>query len=181
MNTDEKILALCQEGGKETEAFNFIVDEYSERLYWHIRRMIGSHEDTNDILQETFIKIWKNISKFRGDSKVYSWLYRIATNEALNFLRKKKLESFLSLDNYEGIVEENLKGDSYFDGDKAVEALNNAVLKLPPKQRAVFNLKYFEEKKYTEISEILGGSIGSLKASYHHAYTKITKSLTDTD
>jgi RNA polymerase sigma-70 factor (ECF subfamily) len=146
---------------------------FKERLYWHIRNMVLSHDDTDDILQNVFIKIWKNLPKFEGRSQVYSWAYRIATNETLTFLDKKKRKYAISLDTEDGVIANTLQADEYFDGDFAQALLLEAVQQLPEKQRLVFNMKYFEEMKYNEISEILETSVGGLKASYHHAVKKI--------
>lgn len=158
--------------GKTKEAFEAIVAAYSERLYWHIRRMLHYHADADDVLQNTYIKIWKNLHSFRGDAKIYTWLYRIATNEALAHMRSRKNLQLV------GSVEAppeylHLRADVYFDGESAVAKLAEAVALLPDKQRAVFNLKYFEEMKYEEMSEVLETSVGALKASYHHAVKKI--------
>ncbi len=179
MLSDKDILEIYNEGGKENYAFNLIVRNYSERLYWHIRKIVGSHDDANDILQNSFIKVWNNLPNFRGDSKLYTWLYRIASNESFNFIKKANLRKFIPFDSVESKSSYNLEADEYFDGNEIQKALHNAILKLPPKQRAVFNMRYFEELKYEEISEIMGTSVGSLKANYHHAYTKISETLKD--
>ena len=151
--------------------------KYEERLYWHIRKLTCSHEDTNDLLQNTFVKAWKYLPEFREESKLYTWLYRIATNETLTFLKKKRLNSFLSFNNYDAVLERNLSSDQSFSGDKIQMALHRAILKLPDKQKAVFTLRYFQEMKYEDIAEILGTTVGSLKASYHHAHQKIVNEL----
>lgn len=174
---DKDLLELYKEDGKGNYAFNLIVGKYSERLYWHIRKMVASHDDANDLLQNTFIKAWKALPEFREESKLFTWLYRIATNEVLTFLKRKQVRSFLSLTDYSKTLENVLESDTYFNGDAAQKALHKAILKLPEKQRIVFNMRYFEELKYEEISEILGTSAGALKASYHHASQKIQLSL----
>ena len=176
---DKKILYLYKEEGKREFAFNLIVQKYSERLYWHIRSLTLDHQDTNDLLQTTLIKIWSNLPSFREESKLYTWIYRIATNEALTFLKRKQLTSFLSLSSYDAVLENKLESDSYFNGDKMQKALQKAILKLPPTQRVVFNFRYFQEMPYEEISQIMNTSVGSLKASYHHAYKKIKKEMED--
>lgn len=176
---DKKILYMYKEEGKREFAFNLLVQSYSERLYWHIRSLTLDHEDANDLLQSTLIKAWNNLPTFRGDSKLYTWLYKIATNETLTFLKKKQLSSFLSLSSYDSILESKLEGDTHFNGDKMQLALQKAILKLPPTQRAIFNFRYFQELPYEEISQILGTSVGALKASYHHAYKKIKKEMED--
>jgi RNA polymerase sigma-70 factor (ECF subfamily) len=176
---DKKILYLYKEEGKREFAFNLIVQKYSERLYWHIRSLTLDHQDTNDLLQTTLIKIWSNLPNFREESKLYTWIYRIATNETLTFLKRKQFTSFLSLSSYDAVLENKLASDSYFNGDKMQKALQKAILKLPPTQRVVFNFRYFQEMPYEEISQIMNTSVGSLKASYHHAYKKIKKEMED--
>lgn len=161
-------------------AFSLVVRQYSQRIYWHIRHMVLSHEDADDIVQETFIKAWTNIEKFRGDSQISTWLYRIAINETLTFLNKNHIDT-ISIDTPEGTVAEQLESDTLFNGDKADALFREAVQRLPEKQRLVFNMKYFEEMKYEEISEILGTSVGALKASYHIAVKKIEDFLSKTD
>ena len=174
--TDEKIIELYGCGMRE-EAFNGIVDAYTERLYWHVRRFLCSHDDTNDLLQDIFIKIWTALSTFRGDSRLYTWLYRIATNEVLNHLRKQKIKAMISLDSAGSILERKIDEDVYFNGDEMQRELHKAIQRLPEKQRIVFNLRYFDEMKYEDISEITGTSVGALKASYHHAYGKVKGDL----
>lgn len=161
---------------KPKPAFELIVEAYSERLYWHIRRMVTYHEDADDVLQNTYIKIWKNISSFRGDSKVYTWLYRIATNEALDHIRKNKKLQTVGADG-ESVEYDNAHGDMYFDSEMAEARLHKAIAALPEKQRLVFNLKYFEEMKYEDMAEVTGTSVGALKASYSLAVKKIKDHL----
>ena len=156
---------------KTEAAFNLIVNSYSERLYWHIRRMVTDHDDADDVLQNTFLKVWRALPKFRQDSNIYTWLYRIATNESLIHLRKKK--DNLRFDDVANGMHESLTADTFFEGDKAQAKLHAAVAALPEKQKAVFNLRYFEEMPYREISEVLKTSEGGLKAQYHHAVKKI--------
>ena len=158
-NEKETILML-QDPSTQRKAFERIVKAYSEQLYWQIRRMVVSHDDANDLLQNTFIKAWTNLDYFRGDAKLSTWLYRIAFNECLNFLNKQRAENQLSI-------------DPYFNGDETQRLFQKAILLLPEKQRIIFNLKYFQEMKYEDMSEILGTSVGALKASYHHAVKKI--------
>ena len=174
---DKEILEIFKEEGKQEFAFNLLVQKYSERLYWHIRKLTCSHEDTNDILQTSLVKIWEHLPHFREESKLYTWIYRIATNETLTFLKKKRISAFLSLGSYEKTLENKLQSDPSFNGDKLQMALHKAIIHLPDKQRAVFNLRYFQELKYEEIAEILDTSVGALKASYHHAYQKIKAEL----
>ena len=174
--TDERIIELFRCGQQE-EAFRGFVDTYTERLYWHVRRFLCSHDDTNDLLQDIFIKIWAALSTFRGDAKLYTWVYRIATNEVLNHLRKQKFRALISLDSASGVLERKIDEDTYFNGDELQRELHKAIQRLPEKQRIVFNLRYFDEMKYEEISEITGTSVGALKASYHHAYTKVKEDM----
>ena len=170
---EKEIIALLQDPLRQREAFEQIVKEYSEQLYWQIRRMVFSHEDANDLLQNTFVKAWLNIVYFRGDAKMSTWLYRIAFNEWLTFLNKQRANNQISIDEINAEMIGKLESDPYFDGDATQKAFLKAIQSLPEKQRIVFNLKYFKEMKYEEISEILGTSIGGLKASYHHAVKKI--------
>jgi RNA polymerase sigma-70 factor (ECF subfamily) len=172
-------LSSLQEPETKEKAFKKLVQEYKERLYWHIRKIVLDHEDANDVIQNTFIKIHLNIDKFKGDSSLFTWMYRIATNESINFINSKS--SKMGLQNQEWIESkaEGLKADSYFDGDEAALILQKLVAKLPEKQRIVFNMKYFDGMSYQTISEILGTSEGALKASYHHAVQKIKTKLND--
>ena len=154
-------------------AFGKVIEHYSEQLYWHIRRMVIDHDDTNDVLQNTFIKAWTNIDNFRGDAKLSTWLYKIAINESITFINKKKVQNNISLDDDDSFLVNSLEADKYFDGDEAQILLQKAIATLPEKQRLVFNMRYYDEMKYEEMSEILGTSVGALKASYHHALKKI--------
>ncbi len=165
--------------GKKEKIFSQVVITFQERLYWHIRKMVLSHEDTNDILQNTFLKAWKGLDGFRGDSKISTWLYRIATNETLTFLANKRLKSVELIEELEDILLAGLKSDSYFNGNEAQLKLQQAILTLPEKQRLVFNMKYFDDMTYENMEAILGTSTGALKASYHHAVKKIEKYLED--
>lgn len=155
------------------KAFAIIMSGFKDRLYWHIRNMVNIHEDADDVLQNTYIKIWRYLPQFEGRSQVFSWAYRIATNESLSFLESKKRKRALSLDNEDMGLSNILMADDYFDGDRAEAILRGAVDALPDKQKQVFTMKYFEEMKYQEISDILDTSVGGLKASYHHAVKKI--------
>lgn len=161
------------------KAFEQVVRQYSEQLYWQIRRMVLSHDDANDLLQNTFIKAWSNLDGFRGDARLSTWLYRIALNETLTFLAHEKNLHTIDIDSPEGAMADRLEGDTWFDGDDAQRLLQEAILKLPDKQRLVFNLKYFEEMKYEDMSKLLDTSVGALKASYHLAVTKISNFLED--
>lgn len=171
--TEEEIAERLRNPRTRRKAFEQVVKQYSESLYWQIRRMVLSHEDANDLLQNTFYKAWDNLDYFRGDAQLSTWLYRIALNECLNFLNKQKVRQHLSIDDVDYKLLDSLEGDPYFDGDDTQKQFQKAVAQLPEKQRMVFNLKYFQEMKYEQIAEILGTSIGSLKASYHHAVKKI--------
>ena len=174
---EKEIVVLLQDPARQREAFERIVKEYSEQLYWQIRRLVLSHDDANDILQNTFIKAWTNIEYFRGDAKMSTWLYRIALNECLTFLNKQRASQQLSIDEADTEIVNQLESDTYFDGDETQKVFLQAIKQLPEKQQMIFNLKYFKEMKYEEISEILGTSIGALKASYHHAVKKIESFL----
>ncbi|MBN1950588.1 MAG: RNA polymerase sigma factor [Bacteroidales bacterium] len=177
--TDFDLVNLFNEPGKKEYAFNLILERYKERIYWHLRKFLIHHDDTDDVLQETFVKVWKGLEGFRAESKLYTWLYRIATNEALSFLRSKRRRFLLPLVDVEQQLLESLSSDPFFEGDALQLKLQKAILQLPEKQRLVFNMKYFDDLKYEEISEVLGITVGSLKASYHHAVKKIEKYLTE--
>lgn len=177
-NNEKELIGLIAKGKKD-DVFNIILEQYKQRLYWHIRKIVISHEDTDDVLQNTFIKVWKNLGDFRADSKLYTWLYRIATNESISFLKKKKIRTFIPLVQNEYDLSETIESDPYFNGNETQKKLQKALLMLPEKQRIVFNMKYFDDMKYEEIAEILSTSVGALKASYHHAVKKIEKYLTD--
>lgn len=172
---DKDILQLLQGGGNQERAFRMLVQRYQERLYWHIRRIVIHHDDTNDVIQNTLIKVYRNIAKFQGNSKLYTWLYRIATNESITFLNKKKRHRSSSLDDEETNLSNQLQADSYFDGDEAQRKLQLALKTLPEKQLVVFNMRYYDDMSYKDISEVLGTSVGGLKASYHHAVKKVER------
>ncbi|MGL4993231.1 MAG: RNA polymerase sigma factor [Bacteroidales bacterium] len=154
-------------------AFEKVVSIYSEKLYWQIRKMVFNHDDANDILQNTFLKAWSNIHNFRGEAKLSTWLYRIAINESITFINSLSKKNGMEIGDPEGILLDRLESDTFFDGDSIALKLQKAILTLPEKQRLVFNMRYFDELKYDDISEILGTSVGALKASYHHAAKKI--------
>ena len=157
------------------KGFRLIVEKYSSRLYWHIRRLVILHEDADDALQNTFINAWRSIGDFRNESSLYTWLYTIATNEALTLINKRIRNAAASFDDLEGHFANSLEGSTWFDGDEAEVKLQNAILQLPEKQRIVFNLKYFDDMKYEDMRKVLNTSEGALKASYHHAVKKIEK------
>lgn len=171
--SDDKLLGMFRDKESQNYAFNLIVRKYQEKLYWHIRRMVISHEDTDDILQNVLVKAWKNLNEFKSESKLYTWLYRIATNETITFLNKKRKRFFINLNDVENELSSKLESDVYYNGDEIQLKLQKAILTLPEKQRLIFNMKYYDEMKYEEISEILKTSVGGLKASYHIAVKKI--------
>lgn len=174
---DDKEIIELYRSGERNRAFNLIVRQYGEQLYWHIRKLVIDHDDANDLLQNTYMKAWNALDTFREDSKLYTWLYRIATNEVLTFLNRRKIIGFLSLSSNEAKLERQLAADSNFNGTKAQLSLQKAVAKLPPRQKVVFSLRYWEEMKYEDMAEILDTSPGALKASYHHAYQKVVEYL----
>ena len=176
--TDQEIIALW-EAGQQERAFNEIVRNYSERLYWHVRRFVCSHEDTDDLLQEIFSKIWAALPSFRGEAQLFTWLYRIATNETLNYLRKQKVRASLRFQSLDAEMERRIDEDPYFNGTEAQRLLTKAIARLPEKQRIVFSLRYYEEMKYEDIAAITGTSVGALKASYHIAYEKLKAEFQD--
>jgi len=176
---DREILEGIKIPGKEEVAFNQLLQKYQERLYWHIRKIVIGHDDTDDVLQNTMIKVWKSLPSFRADSGLFTWLYRIATNEALTFLKQKKKRALAPWVDVEHKISETLESDPWFNGDEIQLKLQQAILKLPDKQRIVFNMKYFDEVKYEDMSVILETSVGALKASYHHAVKKIEAMLGD--
>ena len=173
---EKELIARLEDEKERAAAFSIIVNRYSQQIYWHIRRMVLSHEDADDLVQNTFVKAWTNIEKFRGDSQISTWLYKIAINETLTFLGRNR-HITVSIDSPEGAVADMLESDTYFNGDRADALFSEAVSRLPEKQRLVFNMKYFEEMKYEEISSILGTSVGALKASFHIAVKKIEEYL----
>ena len=163
------------------QVFNSIVKQYSERLYWHVRRMVGSHEDTDDLLQEIFLKIWTALPSFRGEAQLYTWVWRIATNETLNFLRKEKVRALLRFSSADELAAQRVTADPYFNGTDAEREMAKAVARLPEKQRQVFIMRWWDELSYEEISAITGTSVGALKASYHIAQEKIKLNLSDSE
>ena len=171
--TDKDIIEKILNPDTKNYGFNILMEMYKEKVYWIIRRMVIDHDESNDISQEVFVKVWKNISKFKGDSKLYTWIFRIATNEALTYLRKKKRRFFIPIIDVEDELASSLESDAYYSGDEIQMRLQKAILSLPEKQRLVFNMKYFEEMKYKDMSEVLEISVGGLKAQYHHAVKKI--------
>ena len=171
-NKEQIIIKQLKDSTLRNAAFSVVVELYSKKIYWHIRNMVLSHDDANDLVQDTFIKAWNGIESFRGDSQISTWLYKIAINETLAFLKKRNIET-VSIDSEENDFAETIESDTFFCGDATDILFRKAINTLPEKQRLVFNMKYFEDMKYEEISEILGTSVGALKASYHIAVKKI--------
>ncbi len=176
---DSELIEKLRNEDTRNYAFNLLVRKYQERIYWHIRKMVINHDDSDDLVQEVFVKIWKYLGNFRGDSQLYTWIYRIATNECLSFLAKKKKRFFIPIVDVEKELLEQLDSGAYISGDEIQLKLQKALLKLPNKQRLVFNMKYYDNMKYEQIAEITNTSIGALKASYHHAVKKIEETLTN--
>jgi RNA polymerase sigma factor (sigma-70 family) len=175
IRSDDNISELLKED--LNKGFRLLVEKYSSKLYWHIRRLVIIHEDADDALQNTFMNAWRSIDNFRSDSSLYTWLYSIATNEALTLINKRKRNAAVSIDDLESYFANSQEGSTWFDGDEAQMKLQNAILKLPEKQRIVFNLKYYDEMTYEEMSKVLKTSEGALKASYHYAVKKIEKTI----
>ncbi|MBS4069864.1 MAG: RNA polymerase sigma factor [Sediminibacterium sp. Gen4] len=174
MQSDDLVLLQqFREPATKEQGFTGIIKKYQEKLYWHIRRMVVDHEDANDVLQNIFIKVWKGLENFREDSRLYTWLYRIATNECLSFIEQQKRKASISMDEVVEVLSNKVKADSNFDANKLEWKLQLAIQQLPEKQRVVFNLRYYDEMPYEEMSRILDTSEGALKASYHHAAKKI--------
>jgi RNA polymerase sigma-70 factor (family 1) len=175
---DAQLLAQFRQGEQREQAFNQLLRKYQQRTYFLVRKMVIDHDDADDVVQEVFIKVWKNLDSFEGNSQLFTWIYRIATNECLRFLeRKKKKRFWISMSDASVELASKLDTSPHISGDEVQKKLQKALLKLPDKQRLVFNLKYFEDLKYEEMAEITGTSVGSLKASYHHAVKKIEDDL----
>lgn len=174
---DNEIIELFHLKNKKEEAFRLLVDKYKEKLYWHIRKMVLNHEDTNDILQNTFVKIWQGLKEFRYESGLYTWMYRIAINESINFLNEKKRKVYGNSGEITEALENILESDVYFSGDEIQKELQKAILKLTDRQRLIFNMKYFDEMSYEDIAAILEVAVGTLKATYHNAVKKIEENM----
>lgn len=177
---DSNILSLFRSVETKNAALEQLITKYQKRLYWHIRKIVISHDDADDVLQNTFIKIWKGLENFKEDSQLYTWIYRIGTNEAINFLRQKQKLNTTSIHPIEYELSKNLESDNYFTGDEIQLKLQQAILTLPEKQRLVFNMRYYDETPYEEMSKIFDTSVGALKASYHIAAKKIEELLVTT-
>ena len=178
---DSEILSKFQAEKTRTEACNLLLKKYQQKIYWHVRRMVIDHDDADDLTQDVFVKVWKNLLGFRNDAQLYTWMYRIASNECITFLNKKKLKNNVSLDDVAYELADTLADSTYFNGDAAQRKLQEALLTLPEKQKLVFNMKYYEDMKYEEISAVLGTSVGALKASFHLAVKKIEAYLISKD
>ncbi|HRY97573.1 MAG TPA: sigma-70 family RNA polymerase sigma factor [Bacteroidales bacterium] len=174
---DGQIIGLLGSEDGRRRAFDLLVKAYNRRIYWHVRRLVNAHEDADDVVQNTFIKVWENLHRYRGEARVYTWLYRIASNEALNYLRSAARRSTLTLAEEEEQMEGSYSDAGGPEGEEIIQRLEAAIRRLPDKQRLVFNLKYYEEMKYEEMAEVTGTSVGALKASYHHAVKKIEEYL----
>lgn len=177
-HSDKELLDQFRDPSKRERAFNLIIRKYQKRIYWHIRKIVISHDDADDVVQNVFIKVWKNLDGFKEESQLFTWLYRIATNESLTWLRQKKDNLKVSFDDVSYGLSKSLEDDNFFKGDDIQKKLQQAILTLPEKQRIVFNMKYYDEIKYEEMSQILDTSVGALKASYHHAVKKIEEFMT---
>jgi len=176
--TDKELLEIFRDENRRHYAFNLIVRKYQQKVYYHIRRIVIDHDDSNDVAQNTFVKAWKGLINFREDSQLFTWLYRIATNEALTFLKQKKTKYFIPFVDVENELNETLVSGKNIDANKLEMKLQRAILTLPPQQRAVFNMRYYDEIKYEDMAVITGVTTGALKATYHHAVKKIEKYIT---
>lgn len=177
MVEEQSLVSALQSTDEKERAFKILVGQYKERLYWHIRKIVLNHDDTDDVLQNTFIKIFRNIDSFKADSKLYTWMYRIATNEAITFINKRAKRANISSQEIQESIISNLETDVYFEGEQIQLKLQKAIATLPQKQRLIFNMKYFDEHTFDQLSEILETSVGGLKSSYHIAVKKITAYL----
>lgn len=175
--SDEEILKLYAEESSRNMALHHLIEKYQQKIYWQIRKIVIDHDDADDVMQNTFIKVWKGLENFKEESQLFTWLYRIATNEALTFLRQKQKRNTVSLEPIEYQLSQTLESDEYFKGDAIQLKLQQAILSLPEKQRVVFNMRYYDEMPYEQMSEVLETSVGALKASYHHAAKKIEEFL----
>lgn len=174
---EKKLIQDMQNPESAPSAFKTLMKAYGEPMYWQIRKLVTSHDDANDLLQNAFIKAWSNIRNFRGDAKLSTWLFKIAINESINFLNRERKRTNTSEGDEDLFLLDKLEADPYFDGNELQKELQKAITRLPEKQKIVFNMRYFDEMKYEEISEILGTSVGALKASYHHAVKKIEQAI----
>jgi RNA polymerase sigma factor (sigma-70 family) len=178
---DHEILAKFQDPASRNLAFNQLVRKYQQRVYWHVRKLVIDHDDADDLTQDTFVKVWKHLGNFRQDAALFTWIYRIATNECLSFLQSKRRKFFLPLNDVGAELTAKLEADPAVAGDEVELKLQKAILRLPDKQRLVFNLRYYDDMPYEEMAEVTGTSVGALKASYHHAVKKIEQYVTTAD
>ncbi|OON66942.1 RNA polymerase sigma factor [Hymenobacter sp. CRA2] len=177
---DQEILLKFREPATRNVAFNQLVRKYQSKVYWHVRKMVIDHDDADDLTQDVFIKVWNHLENFRQDASLFTWIYRIATNECLNFLSSKRRKFFLPLNDVGAELTQKLEADDSLAGDEVEKKLQKAILRLPDKQRLVFNLRYYEDMPYEQMAEVTGTSVGALKASYHHAVKKIEQYVNDT-
>ncbi len=175
--SDRDIIDGLKVPGSREAAFSQLVGKYQQRLYWHIRKIVMNHDDADDVLQNTLLKVWKNVENFREESSLFTWLYRIATNESLTHLNQQKRRNLAPMQEVSDYLQQKLEADEHFDGDEIQKRLQESILLLPEKQRLVFNMRYFDEMPYQEMSNILDTSVGALKASYHHAVKKVEEYL----
>ncbi|QIL75197.1 MULTISPECIES: RNA polymerase sigma factor [Hymenobacter] len=176
---DQEILLKFQDPASRNLAFNQLVRKYQQKVYWHVRKMVVDHNDADDLTQDTFVKVWKHLGNFRQDASLYTWIYRIATNECLSFLQSKRRKFFLPLNDVGAELAAKIEADPLLAGDEIERKLQKAILRLPDKQRLVFNLKYYDEMTYEQMADVTGTSVGALKASYHHAVKKIEQYVTE--
>jgi RNA polymerase sigma-70 factor (ECF subfamily) len=176
--SDQELIGHLRNEKTRNLAFSQLVTKYQERLYWHIRKIVLNHDDTDDVLQNTYMKVWKNLDGFREESTLFTWLYRIATNESLTFINSRSKRQSVPIHDVGDYLKNRLEADEYYEGTEIQKKLQNAILTLPDKQRLVFNMRYFEEMPYQEMSDILSTSVGALKASYHHAVKKVEEFIT---
>lgn len=174
---EQQLVKQLHDPSTASQAFGVLLSTYSRPVYWQIRKMVANHDDANDLVQNVFLKAWNNLNNFRGDAKLSTWLFKIAINESINFINKEKQRLQMSEDSDDSFLLNNIEADEFFDGDQLQAELQKAIAKLPDKQRLVFNMRYYDEMKYEDMSEILGTSVGALKASYHHAVKKVTEAL----
>ncbi|MBD5358429.1 MAG: sigma-70 family RNA polymerase sigma factor [Bacteroides sp.] len=174
---EQELVRQLHNPATASQAFAVLLNNYSQPVYWQVRKMVANHDDANDLVQNVFLKAWNNLNNFRGDAKLSTWLFKIAINESINFINKEKQRLQINEESDEAFILNNIEADEYFDGDELQRELQKAIAKLPEKQRLVFNMRYFDEMKYEDMSEILGTSVGALKASYHHAVKKVTETL----
>lgn len=170
---DQELIEKVRNPESRNHGFNLLVRQYQQRVYWHIRKMVIDHDEADDLTQEVFIKVWRKIDSFRADASLFTWIYRIATNECLTFLKKKRRRFFVPVDDVVGELEAKLDNSPHISGNEVQKALQKALLQLPDKQRLIFNMRYFDDMKYEDIAVITGTSVGGLKANYHHAVKKI--------